>query len=362
MLRRDLELLLARAERRIALLERCRPLNYAEERARLVAGLRRGAAREPRFSYAPSGAVQELCLGLGAVAAGAEQGGVWGVLYAQRAYELHLEAAIAAAVGTPQVRKHALSRFGASRGVEVDAARELAERWARLPALEDAKLQRYSSADAAQPLSLLCAMRRAVGEARIGFRVLTNPDLTSVAATGDGVIVVRAGMQLTERAAKRVAMHEVLGHALPRHHARSEEIGLFRVGSAGGPDEEEGRALLIEDRLDLMDTERKRQLGLRHLAARSVHAGATWVETARVLQSVGSRLCECVDIASRAHRGGGLGREVVYLESYLRLRSAFDADPSAEGPLKRGRVSVRCGKLLSTLGRPPEVLPTVRAA
>jgi hypothetical protein len=362
MRRRDLEVLLGRAERSIALLERCRPLNYPEERAELLAALRHGAPRNPRFCYAPSATVQQLCAGLGTVAAVAEQGGAWGALYAQRAYELHLEAAIVAAVGTPQGRDSARIRFGANRGVEVEAARELAMRWAVLPAEVDEGLPRYVSDDAQQPWSLVSAMRRAVGEARIGFRVVTNPDLTSAAATGDGVIVVRAGIELTERAAKRVVMHEVLGHALPRHHALSEEIGLFRVGSAGGPDEEEGRALLIESRLNLMDPERKRQLGLRHLAARSVHAGATWVETARELRGLGSRLVECVDIASRAHRGGGLGREVVYLESYLRLQSAFASDAAAERPLERGRVSVECGRLLSTLGRPPETLPTVRAA
>ena len=138
--------------------------------------------------------------------------------------------------------------------------------------------------------------------------------------------------------------------------------GLFRVGSAGGPDEEEGRALLIERRMDLMDVGRKRQLGLRHLAALSVHAGASWVETARALCALGARVPESVDITSRSHRGGGLGREAVYLESFLRLAAEFSEDPASEKALERGRVSVRCGRILDGLGCPPEILPTVRAA
>ena len=361
MRRRDLEVLLSRAERSIALLERCRPLNYPAEREGLLAQLRRGNPRAPRFRYSGSSGAAQLSNGLATLADAARRGGAWGALYSERAWELHLEAALVAVVGTPRARALARARFGMTQGPEVEAARRLAHNWAQLAVAEE-KAPLYVSDDAEQPQSLVSAMRRAVGERRIGFRIVTSPDLTSSAATGDGVIVVRAGMEMSELCGKRVVMHEVLGHALPRHRAVAEEVGLYRVGSAGGPDEEEGRALLIEDRHELMGARRKRQLGLRHLAALSVHEGATWVDTARLLLTHAAEHAEAVDIASRAHRGGGLGREVVYLESFLRLSTAFAEDPRAERCLERGRVSVRCGRILERLGQAPEVLPTVRAA
>jgi hypothetical protein len=94
----------------------------------------------------------------------------------------------------------------------------------------------------------------------------------------------------------------------------------------------------------------------------SVRDGATWVETTRMLLSLGTELDEAVDIASRAHRGGGLARELVYLVAFSRVRRAFDADPECESWLERGRVSAAAVADLRRLGRAPALLFSRRAA
>ncbi|MEZ4224370.1 MAG: DUF1704 domain-containing protein [Polyangiaceae bacterium] len=361
MRRRSFESLLSNAERSIALLERCRPLNFVEERERLLQGLLRGDVLVPRFHYVRSPHAAELAAGLGSLADASARGGGWGSLYAGRALELHHEAQIVANVGTEQVRAHSRARYRGAADSCLPQARQLACTWAQEPAGEESG-PLFRSEDEEQPHSLLSAMRREVGERRLAFRVVTSSALASCAATGAGVIVVRKGLTLSERSARRVVLHEVLGHALPRHRAMAEDVGLFRTGSAGGPDEEEGRALLIEARMGLLDAPRRRALGLRHLAALSVHEGASFPDTMRLLGELGATPAECVDVSGRVHRGGGLGREVVYLEAYLRLEAEFAADPHAEGFLERGRVSVSCAREMERLGAPPEVLPAVRAA
>ncbi len=359
--RRDLESVLAQAENAIALLARCRPENAVPERARLIAAWRRGAPRNPDWRYSFADGVASLQRALVNVAEGASSEVGWERLYAERAWELSLEAAVVEALGTPRASSAAARRFPVETGEHGRTAEAWARSWvseAPGPSCE----QLVRSDDAADPQSLLSAMHRAVGEARLPFRVVQSSRLPCAAATGDGVIVVRAGASYTPTEVARVVLHEIRGHALPRMRARNEVHGLFSVGTAGGPDDEEGRALLLEERAGFFDARRRAQLGRRHLAALSVREGATWVETTRLLLSLGTELDEAVDIASRAHRGGGLARELVYLVALSRVRRAFDADPECESWLERGRVSAAAVAELRQLGAPPALIFCPKAA
>jgi hypothetical protein len=102
--------------------------------------------------------------------------------------------------------------------------------------------------------------------------------------------------------------------------ASVEELGLFAVGTAGGSDDQEGRALLLEEQSGISDTRRRAVLGRRHAAARALRRGADWVETVELLIQLGAELPEAIDLASRVHRGGGLGREIVYLPALAKVQ------------------------------------------
>jgi len=105
------------------------------------------------------------------------------------------------------------------------------------------------------------------GALHLPIRISTSRDMACAAATGEGCIVVRTGVSHTASAGRRIALHEVYAHALPRARAVRESIGLFAVGTAGASDDEEGRAVLIEERHELLDDARRRELGARHIAA-----------------------------------------------------------------------------------------------
>lgn len=358
--RRDLEQVLFAAERSIALVERCRPLDLPNETERLTAAWERGEELGPSFRYEHAPDLSGLSASLTEVAEHAKSDDPWDILYVERALELATEAELVAYVGTPELARVAARRFGTGDEAERREAEGWAREWASLPRT-DVNERRVRSDDPRDPDSLLCQMQRRVGEERLAFRVLVR-ELMSGAATGDGAIVIKREGWYTARDGRRIVVHEVEGHALPRVRARSEPHGLFRIGTRGGSDDEEGRALLCEERAGEFEADRKREVGLRHLAALSVRDGADWVETVRLLRRLDASVPEAIGIASRVHRGGGLAREVVYLPALSRVRRAFARDPELETWLERGRISLSAAAILRELGEPPDSIGTARAA
>jgi hypothetical protein len=134
---------------------------------------------------------------------------------------------------------------------------------------------------------------------------------------------------------------------LPRLDARNAALGLFRVGSREGADDEEGRALVLEERHGLLGHRRQVELGLRHLAALSVFEGADCVQTVCLLLEYGLELPRALGVASRVHRGGGLGREVMYLSAFQRVGRALDGEPELDDWLSSGRLSVAAARTLA---------------
>jgi len=160
-----------------------------------------------------------------------------------------------------------------------------------------------------------------------------------------GVVRIRAGVRLKKSSAQRVALHEIHGHVLPRVHGGAWG-GVLAAGSAGGSEDEEGRAILLEDRAGLLDAERHRDLGRRYLAAQCLRAGGGFWQTVELLGALGADAADAVDLACRVHRGGGLGRELVYLDGYVRVRTRLEQDPSLERFLENVRVSLEAAWLL----------------
>ena len=163
--------------------------------------------------------------------------------------------------------------------------------------------------------------------------------LVSLAAVANGVVRVRAGARLSEKTARRIALHEVEGHVRPRVNGQRLG-GVFSAGSAHASQDEEGRAILLEERAGLLDAERRRELGRRYLAVESLRDGAEFWETVTLLGQSGATLAAAVELTSRVHRGGGLGREAIYLIGYQRVAVALARKPELEQVLRSGRVTL----------------------
>jgi hypothetical protein len=351
----DAARILLAAEGHVRLLGAVVPEGALAERARLVAEAEAGRDPIPRWTYGridlgslPAD-LDEVAAALDLRAADAEP---LAHLYAERARELALEARLVESAGLPGFGARARRRFAVAPS-DARRAEKLARAWVALQPSEPEGPPRTSSGP--EPTSLLSQMRRAIGEARVPFAVCVREDLLALAATGERTVFVAKDRVLTDEDVKRTVAHELVAHVLPRVRAVGMPAPIFRLGTARGSDDQEGYALLVEERRALLTARRRRSLALRHLATSCMDGGASFVEVVRILtHEHAAAPKDAVTIAERAFRGSdgqraGLGRERVYITSFEAVREHLAEHPEDEDLLTSGQVAL-------------EAIPALRAA
>ncbi len=265
-------------------------------------------------------------------------------LFLGRIRELSLEAEMCARAGTVAVTRLARARFRHPEEETSRAASALCTAWLDEPRASATDTSILS--DDLDPRSLLSRMREAVGRLRLPFTVIATPWLAPLAATGEGVILVTTGRLVSDEDTRRTVLHEIDGHARPRARSMHAGSSLFRTGTARGIDDQEGRAVWLEERAGLLGPRRRRQLAARHRAVEKMLEGAGFADVAEMLiADHGLETAEAVLVAERVFRGGdgthpGLGRERVYLESLVRVRRHLTLRPEDDAVLATGQVAV----------------------
>jgi hypothetical protein len=341
------ERLLIEAVRTVRLLGSVVPRNAAPERARLVAAFESSQTAMPRWTYARTdhGALRKA-LAAAAQRLAAEQHPV-AQLYAARARELEIEAALASEAGTAVLGALARARFRSSSPQAAGEATILARKWVSEGRdAADPKSGDLLLSDDTGPGTLLTRMREEVSRLGLPFAVVVQPSLAALAATGESHILVAAGRMLSKDDVERTVLHEIEAHAIPRTRASQARLAIFQIGTARGIDDQEGFALVLEERHNFSTPRRKRELAARHLAVEAMDGGATFADAVNALIKVhGIPARESVLVAERCFRGGdgispGLGRERIYLEAYHRVKEHLAAKPTDEGILTSGQVSL----------------------
>lgn len=353
--RRSIDALLEASERRIALLARCTPLELPGVVARLTDDWRRGRRHTPRLDYLPAVSLASVRETLETLACSLDGVGAWPSQYRARAEELALEAALVEALGQPSWARLAERRFPFAGGREVQQALAWERQWKQWDT--EARGERLLRADDERAgESLVSCVRRHIGSERLPVRIEFTAALLSDAAAGDGVVYLRRDARLSPQKAERIALHEVLGHALPRERARRQGIGLLKVGTGDCTRGEEGWALWLEHRGGHLGPIRRAELARRQWAARARRGGADWSEVVGPLESWGATTEQAIQISLRAFRGGGLGRELAYLPGLAETTLAVEQRPQLAAWFERGRVGVRAAEMLDTAGAAPTEL------
>ncbi|MFP6683440.1 MAG: tyrosine/phenylalanine carboxypeptidase domain-containing protein, partial [Polyangiaceae bacterium] len=258
--------LIDEASRNIRLLGCVTPINLRAEVAALRKAYDNGQPRLPRFEYgrADYGALVNQ-LERGAAELEALPQDALKSLYIDRTRELTLEAKLCMTVGTEAFGGLANERYPRRDSFD-EAADALCHEWLRAADesshAADAE-PTIRSDDALDPRSLLSQMRSMVGARRLGVRVVVSSRLAALAATGPGAVYVASGHMLTATAAHRTVLHEIEGHVLPRIRAAQAALGIFRSGTRYGSDDQEGRALCIEDKAGFLLATRRAELARR---------------------------------------------------------------------------------------------------
>lgn len=312
------------------------------ERARLIAALERGEALEARFQHRRRAVQPGAFRALDALRRqtdalpGAE-------LYARRLDELELDLALLSAIGQPRlVRPLSARRFGdgGTLAPTVDgpvplrqAARVLLE---RLPAdCEPTVLSAMGESESLE--ALVQTLARQVG---LQIEVRVEPRLSAGAAAGERTVFV-AARRFGRMEAKRLAVHEVLGHLVSADNGRKQPLRLLELGTAGAFVDQEGLALWCEEQAGLLDGARLRTLAARVIASDMMHRGASFAECSRSLhRDEGFSAQEAVVITERAYRGGGVARDSCYLLGWLRVHDALERGTASADELRMGRVSL----------------------
>ncbi|MFO0659577.1 MAG: DUF1704 domain-containing protein [Polyangiaceae bacterium] len=298
--------------REVRLLAAVTPTNWQQQLELLLLRASRGQIARPSFSYSRTPSMRSELLRLDSIRTRAEKLGDMGSTIAEAAAEKHLECRLIDAVNTLSFTSLAALRY-TSLAEHDEQALEWATELA--PGEVESQPETFITGDINTPQSLLNVVRMSLEKRGLPIRVEVRPDLVPLAATGDGVVYITSSRRISYRDARRTALHEIDGHVLPLLHRKALRLDGFR--RAGEADREEGLALRIEERAGFLDQRRKHELALRHLAACLAHERVEFTDIVGHLREHGAPLSSCVLIAARAVRGGGLGRERVYLPAYF---------------------------------------------
>ncbi len=131
----------------------------------------------------------------------------------------------------------------------------------------------------------------------------------------------RAGM--IDTCHERLLLHEFGVHVLRAVNGWNQPYNLFAVGLHGYETTEEGITTYLEYRTGLLSEPLLRRYALRVLAVQSVLDYNSFKETFALLSAYTDE-ADAFHIAMRAHRGGGLAKDHIYLQGFLNIRNHME--------------------------------------
>ena len=336
--------------------------NGLGERNRLVRELQLGHVLHPKWEQQRSRVPRSVWTAIQeARAIAPEVAG--GELYLERFDELELELTMMEVLGQPrQVRPMAARRFGDGRleapvGSSVRSVREIAT--TILSGVEPHHEPRTLPAEATDEPSLAGIVAAVAGAAGLEVDIQVEPALIANAAAGERTVYL-AARRFGVREARRLAVHEVLGHLVAAANGRAQRLGILSVGTAGAFADQEGLAIYLEERSGLLDAGRLRTLAARVIATDRMHSGASFDDTVIELhREFEFSAVDAITLAERAYRGGGVARDAAYLYGWLRVRRAIEREHVGLNELRNGRVGLSAIPTLRELAEQHQVRPAL---
>lgn len=280
-------------------------------------------------------------------------------LFRDKLEELDRRVAMLVHRNRPAFLLGSLQIYGALDDAVVRAAHRVLYRLPARPAVRQGA--RVSGAQLAALARDDIAAYRAQCEA-FDASVELSDEIVSGIMVSRGRLLVAPGWCAPPDRARALLAHEVATHLLTWVNGCAQELSAFRFGLAGYEPVHEGLAVLAEYLVGGLSSERLRVLAGRVLACEALLGGASFVDTFRLLhRELGFAARTAFYMTVRAHRGGGLTKDAMYLHGLAQLLRYL----AGGGELERlyvGKVSIDHLGVLEELGvrrllRAPRALP-----
>ncbi len=155
-----------------------------------------------------------------------------------------------------------------------------------------------------------------------GLRVTiqVRSDVANGLMVSQGSLLIGSGSRIPEARVDALIQHEIGTHVLTYWNGGAQPFRQLQAGLAGYDSFQEGLAVLAEYLVGGLSRARLRLLAARVIAARSMAAGADFIETFRELHDEhGLTKATAFTVAMRVHRGGGLIKDAVYLRGLVQV-------------------------------------------
>jgi uncharacterized protein (TIGR02421 family) len=189
------------------------------------------------------------------------------------------------------------------------------------------------------------------GQAHFQPKLEFRDDIASGVMVSRDRLLISPGMHVAAQRVPALLDHEIGTHLVTHFNGLAQPLRQLSTGLAGYETLQEGLAVLAEYLAGGLDIQRLRTLAARTVACRSVQDGASFIETFRVLRA----RCELADDVAftttvRAHRGGGLTKDAIYLRGAHEVL-AYLRDGHRLEPLLVGKFALRHLPMLRELRR-----------
>ncbi len=169
--------------------------------------------------------------------------------------------------------------------------------------------------------------------------VHVRDDLFSGLMVSRGDLLIGTETQIGGSRVDALLQHEIGTHIVTYYNGRAQPFRQLYHGLAGYDELQEGLAVLAEYLVDGLSPARVRLLAARVVAAHCLVAGATFVDTYRLLnKTYGFRQRLAFTMTMRIYRGGGLIKDAIYLRGLVRLLEYLRNDGTLE-PLLVGKIA-----------------------
>jgi uncharacterized protein (TIGR02421 family) len=176
--------------------------------------------------------------------------------------------------------------------------------------------------------------------AEFDARATVRDDIYTGLLVSQGELLIGRRTWIPAARVEALLQHEVGTHLLTYFNGRAQPFRQLHVGLAGYDALQEGLAVLAEYLVGGLSRQRLRLLAARVVAANQMILGATFVDTFRLLHfEHGFPQRIAYTITMRAYRGGGLTKDVVYLQGLVEVLDYFRNGGSLE-PLLVGKIAV----------------------